>query len=97
MVGKCLDIGCGRYNRFISEFRKNIEVGIDVYKYEDFSKKDIVPDMTKLPFNKKVFGTLTLIANINHIPKKIRNMELNEIFRVLNHKGKIIVTMGNSL
>jgi SAM-dependent methyltransferase len=93
--GKCLDIGCGRNNRFITEFRKNIGVGIDVYKYEGLSKENIVFDMTKLPFDKNVFDTVTLIANINHIPKKIRKKELKEIFRVLNHKGKIIVTMGN--
>ena len=31
VTGKCLDIGCGRYNRFIKQFVKNNGIGIDVY------------------------------------------------------------------
>jgi len=93
--GKCLDIGCGRNNRFIKEFVNNNGVGIDVFEYEGLSKKNIVKDMTKLPFKDESFDTVTLIANINHIPKSIRKRELKEIHRITKKGGRLIVTMGN--
>lgn len=97
VVGKCLDIGCGRNNRFIKEFVKHDGVGIDVFKYDGLTKKNIVKDMTKLPFPGEIFDTVTLIANINHIPKSIRIKELKEINRILKKNGQLIVTMGNPL
>jgi ubiquinone/menaquinone biosynthesis C-methylase UbiE len=95
--GKCLDVGCGRNNRFIKEFVKQNGVGVDVYKYEGLSKVNIIKDPTKLPFKNDEFGTVTLIANINHIPMSIRKDELKDIYRVLKKNGRIVVTMGNPL
>lgn len=95
--GKCLDIGCGRNNRFVKEFLNNKGVGVDVYQYEGLSKKNIIKDPTKLKFKDGSFGTVTLIANINHIPRSIRKKELREIFRIIKNDGRIIVTMGNPL
>lgn len=96
--GKCLDIGCGRNNRFIKEFLNNKGIGIDVFEYEGLKKKNIVVDMTKLPYKDQSFNTVTLIAaNINHIPKSVRDKELKEIYRVLKEEGVLIVTMGNPL
>ncbi len=97
VTGKCLDIGCGRYNRFIKQFVKNNGIGIDVYKYDGLTNKNIVQDMTHLPFADRSFDTVTLIANINHIPKSIRAKELKEIHRILKKNGKLIITMGNPL
>ncbi len=97
VTGKCLDIGCGRYNRFIKEFVNNNGVGIDVFEYEGLNKKNIVKDMTNLPFKDESFDTVTLIANINHIPKSIRKKELMDIYWVTKNGGQIIVTMGNPL
>jgi len=97
VIGKCLDIGCGRYNRFIKQFVKNNGIGIDVYKYDGLTNKNIVQDMTHLPFADRSFDTVTLIANINHIPKSIRAKELKEIHRILKKNGKLIITMGNPL
>lgn len=93
--GSCLDIGCGRNNRFINEFVKGNGVGIDVFKYVGLKDENIVEDITKLPFERERFNTVTLIANINHIPHSIRNKELKEIHRVLAKNGRIIITMGN--
>jgi len=95
VVGKCLDIGCGRNNRFVNDFLKGNGVGIDVFQYEGLKKENIVKDMTNLPFKDNEFNTVTLIANINHIPRSIRIKELKEIFRVIKNGGILIVTMGN--
>lgn len=97
VVGKCLDIGCGRNNRFVNDFLKGNGVGIDVFRYEGLKKENIVKDMTNLPFKDNEFDTVTLIANINHIPRSIRIKELKEIFRVSKNGGILIVTMGNPI
>ena len=97
VYGRCLDVGCGRNNRFIKEFVNNNGVGIDVFEYEGLNKKNIVKDMTNLPFKDESFDTVTLIANINHIPRSIRRKELTDIYRVTKNGDQIIVTMGNPL
>jgi len=43
------------------------------------------------------FDSVTFMANLNHIPKSQRDIELSEAYRVLKPKGNIIVTMGNPL
>jgi|SRR3989344_1663508 len=93
--GKCLDIGCGKHNRFINKFLNHKGVGIDVYAYEGLTSKNIIEDMTHLPYKDGSFETVTFIANINHIPRPLRSKELAEAYRVLKPNGKIIVTMGN--
>ena len=97
VTGKCLDVGCGRNNIFINKFVGGGGIGIDVFQYEGLRKENIVKDTTNLPFDNHSFDTVTLIANINHIPKKIRLKELKELNRVLKKGGKIVVTMGNPL
>jgi SAM-dependent methyltransferase len=95
--GVCLDIGCGRNNRFIREFLDGQGIGIDVYPYEGLTEKDIVQDMTRLPWEESRFDTVTFIANINHIPRSIRQAEIVEACRILKPGGNMVVTMGNSL
>jgi ubiquinone/menaquinone biosynthesis C-methylase UbiE len=95
--GRCLDVGCGKHNRFINEFIEGHGVGIDVYKYEGLTDDNIVEDMKSFPFEDISFKTITFIANINHIPKKLRDDELKEAFRCLEKDGNIIITMGNPL
>ena len=95
--GYCLDIGCGRHNTFIKKYLKNNGLGIDVYPYKGLKKENIVKDLSKLPFKSNNFDTITFIANVNHIPRKMRKAELKEAFRCLKPNGKIIVTMGNPI
>ncbi len=40
---------------------------------------------------------VTFIANINHVPRSKRDVELAEAFRCLKPGGNIVVTMGNPL
>lgn len=95
--GCCLDVGCGRKNRFINEYLQGNGRGIDVYPYEGLTRENILPDLTHFPFENGSFDTVTFIANINHIPKPHRKIELDEAYRVLRNDGNIIVTMGNPL
>lgn len=95
--GYCLDVGCGRNNRFIREFCKGYGKGIDVYPYEGLLPENLVEDISAFPFDTGTFETVTFIANINHIPKPLRDVELAEAYRCLKSGGRIIVTMGHPL
>lgn len=93
--GYCLDVGCGKYNRFVNEFLGGNGVGIDVYKYDGLTDENIVDDLSSFPFEDETFVTVTFIANLNHVPEPLRDTELAEAYRVLKPGGNIIVTMGN--
>ena len=97
VIGYCLDVGCGRYNRFITEYCDGNGRGIDVYLYDGLSEKNIVKDISHFPFEDRNFDSITFIANLNHIPKPLRDVELAEAYRCLKSGGNIIVTMGNPL
>lgn len=38
----------------------------------------IVEDITKFPFEDEQFDTVTFIANINHVPEPLRDIELTQ-------------------
>jgi SAM-dependent methyltransferase len=95
--GYCLDVGCGRHNRFVTEYLDGNGRGIDVFSYEGLLPENIVEDMTHFPFEDAAFDTVTFIANINHVPEKMRDRELAEAYRCLKKGGNIIITMGNPL
>lgn len=95
VIGRCLDVGCGYHNRFVTQFLGGNGIGIDVLPYEGLSAENIVDDPCDLPFDDATFESVTFIANINHIPEQDRDAELVEAFRVLKPNGNIIVTMGN--
>lgn len=97
VTGYCLDIGCGKNNRFMVQYLGNNGKGIDVYPYVGLTEENIVKDMTKLPFSDGSFKSATFIANINHIPRPQRDAELVEAYRILEPGGNIILTMGNPL
>jgi len=94
---RCLDIGCGRYNRFVKTFKKKKGVGIDVYPYEGLSEEEVVEDLASFPFPDGSFDSVTFIANLNHVPAGDRDRELREAFRCLKDGGNIVITMGNPL
>ncbi len=93
----CLDVGCGRDNLFIKDFRNNNGKGIDVYQYKGLDKSQVYKNLKKFPCMSETFYTVTFIATINHIPKSERLLELMEANRCLKTKGRIIITMGNPL
>lgn len=97
VIGYCLDVGCGRHNLFITEHLMGHGKGIDVFEYEGLGSENIVRDMTHLPFDDGSFDSVTFIANLNHVPRSLRDAELAEAYRCLRDGGNVIVTMGNAL
>jgi SAM-dependent methyltransferase len=95
VTGRCLDVGCGRHDRFIKEFLGGQGQGIDVFAYEGLDPEQVVEDLSRFPFEDGSFETVTFIACLNHVPRPLRAAELAEAWRVLSDGGTIIVTMGN--
>lgn len=93
--GRCLDVGCGRYNTFVREFLVGNGVGIDVFRYEGLAEEQIVTDISRFPFEDVAFDSVTFIACLNHVPRSLRDVELAEAHRCLRSGGNIIVTMGH--
>ena len=97
VIGYCLDVGCGKNNRFVTEYLGGYGKGIDVYPYEGLTEENIVEDITRFPFDDASFDSVTFIANINHIPEPLRDAELTEAYRCLKPGGNTIVTMGHPI
>lgn len=95
--GYCLDVGCGPHNRFVSEVLGGIGVGIDVYPYEGLAEDHLIEDPSRFPFDDETFDCVTFIANLNHVPNRLRDRELAEAYRCMRNGGRIIVTMGNPI
>lgn len=93
--GYCLDVGCGKYNRFITKYLKGNGKGLDVFLADGLSEENVPDDITRFPFPDDFFETVTFIASINHIPSSKRDAELLESFRCLKQGGNIIITMGH--
>lgn len=94
--GKVLDVGCGKFNLFIENWIGHRSgTGIDVYPYDGV--KNVVTDMTALPFDTGSFDTLTLIAVGGHIPQNLRDKEFSEFARVLKSGGKLVMTEGEPI
>lgn len=97
VMGYCLDVGCGRHNIFITQYLNGQGKGIDVFPYDGLKEENLVKDISHFPFKDESFDTVTFIANINHIPASMRDIELKEAYRCLQPGGNIIVTMGKPL
>ena len=95
--GYCLDVGCGPNNRFINSYMDGNGKGIDVFPYDGLTEENIVTDMLHLPFEDSSFDSVTFIANLNHVPRSLRDGELAEAYRCLRPGGNIVVTMGSPI
>ncbi len=93
--GYCLDVGCGEHNLFINKRLQGNGKGIDVFPYAGLTEDNVVEDISHFPFEDCCFDSVTFIANINHIPEPMRDVELAEAYRCLAPSGNIVVTMGN--
>lgn len=93
VMGYCLDVGCGKYNLFVRDYLDGHGKGIDVFRYEGLLEENIVADISHFPFPDESFGSVTFIANLNHVPRSLRDQELSEAYRCLKPDGNIIITM----
>ncbi len=84
--GELLDLGCGP-NNLVKEYGRGI--GVDVFDWGGGGL--VVEDTSKLPFGSGRFGTVAIIAALNHIPN--RREVLKECQRVLQDGGRLVVTM----
>jgi len=87
ITGRLLDIGCGT-NELVRSY-KGEGLGLDVHQWGDVDL--VLDDSAHLPFRNEEIDTVTVIAALNHIPK--RSEVLKEAHRVLTPEGKIIITM----
>lgn len=94
--GYCLDIGCGKHNLFINEYLSGHGRGVDVFPYEGLGDSVLLRDPTHLPFPDASFDSVTYIASLNHVPRRIRDNQLKEVYRVLRQDGNIIITMPSA-
>ncbi|MCB0322242.1 MAG: methyltransferase domain-containing protein [Bdellovibrionales bacterium] len=90
--GRTLDLGCGPDNVFVKQFMKGNGQGADVFRYPGLQDSEIIENPPYLAFDDNSFETVTLIANVNHIPTSIIATEFQEIARVLRPGGKLVVT-----
>jgi SAM-dependent methyltransferase len=97
VIGYCLDVGCGKYNRLITRCLNKNGIGIDVFRYDGLTDENIIKDISHFPFDNQSFNSVTFSAVISHIPKSLRDIELAEAYRCLKPGGNIIITEGNPL
>ncbi|MBN2135710.1 MAG: methyltransferase domain-containing protein [Acidobacteria bacterium] len=83
--GKYLDVGCG-FNRFTKAYGSGWGTDISAFPGIDF-----ISTANTLPVKDESFDTVSLIANLNHIPQ--RDVALKEAWRVLRPNGTVIATM----
>lgn len=88
--GRLLDIGAG-CNKLVKRYGNG--VGVDVHDWGGGAL--IVEDSSQLPFSSGDFDTVTFLASLNHIPKRVE--VLQEAYRVLSPKGRVIITMINPI
>jgi ubiquinone/menaquinone biosynthesis C-methylase UbiE len=104
---KIFEIGCGNCRNLL-EFGKRgfkcygIDFSSEMLKQADyFSRKNnfrvILKKIgaTKLKFKKDFFDYVLCIAVLHHLNKKEQGECLNEIYRILKKRGKLLITVWN--
>lgn len=95
---KILDCGCAWHPNPFFDFKKSKVTGIDVErmhqknKYHKFVQSDL---NTPMPFKKNTFDCVTAGEMIEHLYNPF--LFLNECYRVLKPKGKLIITTPNKI
>ena len=100
----CLNIGCwtGGFESLVGESSKSFLVSVDIDKEALKTAKSSMPEANfiraeaqKLPFRDASFDVATMFYVIEHLPKEKEFLILEEIKRVLNKEGKLIIVTHN--
>lgn len=93
---RVLDLGCGFYGNFLGRIKDKISsgVGIDISVNKAINNhkiKLLKHDLNNpLPFNDNQFDIVVSLANLEHLDNP--QQMFNEIYRVLNKKGILLLT-----
>jgi len=70
-------------------------VGVDLVKRIGKHHQHVVSDATKLPFKNEIFSAVTALSILEHIPIDRRENFWNEVKRVTQKDGMVIVQLPN--
>jgi ubiquinone/menaquinone biosynthesis C-methylase UbiE len=104
--GNFLDLGCGSGRNLVKNknavfylldfSRKMLNLAEKKAKHLGLNFKLVESDASKLDFPDKFFDNALYVATLHCIVKKKRYESLKELFRVLKHKGKALITIWNT-
>lgn len=101
---KILDLGCGggRLVELFSDYQVIDYIGVDNcqglinYAKQKYPKENFInSDILNLQFSPKTFNVVFSIAVLNHFPKPLQMLVLNNIRRVLKPGGYLLMTNWN--
>lgn len=93
-----LDLGCGNGLLFLclsNDDTPKLLVGVDLVKGRGKHYQHIVSDATQLPFKNETFSAVTALSILEHIPINRRGNFWNEVKRVTQKDGMVIVQLPN--
>ena len=85
--GRLLDVGCGPNK--LTRMYGGVGIGADVFPWPGIDV--LVSDAGQLPFPDRSFDTVSFVACLNHIPRRLE--ALREAHRVLRDDGVVLATM----
>jgi len=89
-----LDVGCGRGELVHAALRRGVKAkGLELVPYLCDGEKIINGNLSKLPFRKNEFDTVSCYDVIEHLPTAEVDQALSELFRVA--KKRLILTTNN--
>ena len=93
-----LDLGCGSgllFSTLSNDDTPKLRVGVDLVKRIGKHYQHIVSDVTQLPFKNEIFSAVTALSILEHIPIDRRENFWNEVMRVTQRDGMVIVQLPN--
>lgn len=95
--GVGLDIGSGDgiiASQIYSRYRINM-IGLDIAVHPSLRGEFVRADGTSLPFKPESFAMVTCFSFIEHVPESLRAKLYQEIYRVLQPSGYLVVQLPN--
>jgi len=93
-----LDLGCGSGLLFLclsNDDTPKLRVGVDLVKRVGKHYQHIVSDATQLPFKNETFSAVAALSILEHIPIDRRENFWNEVKRVTQKDGMVIIQLPN--